>query len=100
MTKGRYELAMKKNEELIWSKVNGEYCTHVLIVSLVFITFSQHQINKRHSRVSMMVLQPFFLDQVLYLVHLQPLLLFHLLLHQILGLTLRFLGSIFLKTQF
>ena len=39
MTKGRYELAMKKNEELIWSKVNGEYCTHVLIVSFFLLLF-------------------------------------------------------------
>jgi hypothetical protein len=34
--RGRYEKAFEENDELLWSNVNGEYLTHILIVSLSF----------------------------------------------------------------
>ena len=35
MMKGRYEHAMRKNAELIWSKKNGEHIAQILIVSFL-----------------------------------------------------------------
>ena len=35
--RGRYETACEENEEVVWSKVNDGYVTHILIVSLKFI---------------------------------------------------------------
>ena len=32
--RGRYETACEENEELVWSKVDDGYVTHILIVSL------------------------------------------------------------------
>ena len=32
--RGRYEKACEEDEELVWSNVDGEYVTHILIVSL------------------------------------------------------------------
>ena len=32
MVKDQYELAIHNNEEVIWSKVNGNYITQILIV--------------------------------------------------------------------
>jgi len=34
MVKGRYEFAIGNNEEVIWSKVDGDHITKVLIVCL------------------------------------------------------------------
>ena len=32
-------MACEEDEELVWSKVDGEYVTHILIVSLSFSFF-------------------------------------------------------------
>jgi hypothetical protein len=32
MVKGRYELAIRNDEEVIWSKVDGDHVTRILIV--------------------------------------------------------------------
>jgi hypothetical protein len=37
--RGRYEKAFEENDELLWSNINGEYTTHILIVSLSFSFF-------------------------------------------------------------
>ncbi len=37
MMKGQYEHAVRKNEELIWSKKNGEYIAQILIVSIFIL---------------------------------------------------------------
>ncbi len=40
MMKGRYDLAIQKDEELIWSKKDGEYIAQILIVGF-FSLFSK-----------------------------------------------------------
>ena len=35
MVKGRYELAIRNDEEVIWSKVDGDHITQILIVGLL-----------------------------------------------------------------
>ena len=35
MVKGRYEYAIHNDEEVIWSKVNGDHVTRILIVCLL-----------------------------------------------------------------
>ena len=40
MMKGRYDLAIRKDEELIWSKKDGEYIAQILIVGF-FSLFSK-----------------------------------------------------------
>jgi hypothetical protein len=35
MVKGRYEFAVRNNEEVIWSKVDGDHVTRILIVCLL-----------------------------------------------------------------
>ncbi len=34
MMKGQYEHAMKKDEELMWSKKDGEHIAQILIISI------------------------------------------------------------------
>ena len=39
MVKGRYEFAVRNDEEVIWSKVDGDHVTRILIVCLsVFLS--------------------------------------------------------------
>ena len=35
MMKGRYEHAIRQNEELIWTMDNGKYFVNIIIVSLI-----------------------------------------------------------------
>ena len=35
MVKGQYELAIHNDEEVIWSKVDGDHITQILIVGLL-----------------------------------------------------------------
>lgn len=37
MVKGRYEFAIRNDEEVIWSKVDGDHVARILIVSLIII---------------------------------------------------------------
>lgn len=46
MMKGRYELAMRRNEELVWSKEDGQYTVQILIVSnILYICNFRMQLN-------------------------------------------------------
>ena len=31
--KGRFQVALEDNEDLIWSLENGQYCAHIMIVN-------------------------------------------------------------------
>ena len=35
MIKGRYEFAIRNDEEVIWSKVEGDYVSRILIVGVL-----------------------------------------------------------------
>ena len=37
--RGRYEKAFEEDDELNWSNVDGDYVTHILVVSLSFCSF-------------------------------------------------------------
>jgi hypothetical protein len=45
--RGRYEKACEEDEELVWSKVDDEYVTHILIVSLSLYIFSFYDVFSR-----------------------------------------------------
>ena len=37
MVKGRYEFAIRNDEEVIWSRVEGDHVARILIVSLLIV---------------------------------------------------------------
>jgi hypothetical protein len=45
--RGRYDIACKDDEELIWSNDDGEYVTHILVVSLSLVLFFFYIYNVR-----------------------------------------------------
>ena len=45
MVKGRYELALRNNEEVIWSRVDGDHVTQILIVSFFNLLLGNILVN-------------------------------------------------------
>jgi len=54
MVKERYEFAIRNNEEVIWSKVDGDHITHILIIC-VLILLSGIILNALPFRVPIMM---------------------------------------------